>query len=146
MAKKQNESAVVEPVEKTVKVTSAGTKEARDAAETAGKPITPRVLSFPLAIGGTTIDLVERFGDEAIASRAKAKLVIDAQAIARRMLDENKTDEEVLEFMKDWKPGVSTRKPADPEKRAARMVSDYEKLSAEDQAAFIADLQSRAKG
>lgn len=100
--------------------------------------------------GETLEEMVELFGEDVVANRAKAAMVIDLQAgIRRHMVDQTdkdgnvttpaKSDDEIQAWAASWKPGVKrvARKSAKeklqellsgmtPEQRAALLESALE--------------------
>lgn len=94
-----------------------------------------RVVAVNYDLGENLKDLVAKFGDESVYSRAKAALVIDIQSIVRKGIDAGKTDAEIQGLVNTWKPGV--RLPAEkltPKERLTRLLAG---LSPEERTAFL---------
>lgn len=80
--------------------------------------------------------LVEKFGEEAVASAAVDSFTISIQALIRRNFD--KSQEEIEEVVNSWQPGVrgpvSKKTPLEKAQAALRAMSD------EDRQALLAQL------
>lgn len=92
--------------------------------------------------GANTTEAVEKFGDKVVHSNFVGKSVITAQAILRRAMKAKKTDEEIAEIIKNWKPGVAVERSFDP---LAAAMKKFDDMTPEEQAKYIADLQAKLK-
>lgn len=81
------------------------------------------------------------FGGEVVFNRFKAASIVDLQALIRRHLDGEtpKTQAEIQELVKEWKPGVSTRVRKDPKQKAEEL---FAALSPEDKQALLESLMA----
>lgn len=89
---------------------------------------------------GATLDESRKiFGDDVIFSRAKAALVIDLQALVRRMIKAKKTPAEITTAVAAWKPDVKTvvKKSA-----SEKVQGEITKLSADERKALLKQLQA----
>lgn len=79
------------------------------------------------------------FGDEVIFNRAHAALVIDLQALIRRMIKADKKDPEIKDAVAKWKPDVKSV----IRKSAAEKVTDlFGQLTPEQKKALLAQLKA----
>lgn len=85
-------------------------------------------------------DKVEKFGEDAVNSRAGASIVIDLQGWMRSQLraDPPKSKKKIQEAADEWKPGTKKRGKSTVEK-ATEAIS---KLSADERAALLAELKA----
>lgn len=65
-----------------------------------------RVVKVTYDFGDNLQDAVAKFGEEVVFSRFESAAVIDAQALIRRGIKAEKTDEEIASTLAAWKPGV----------------------------------------
>lgn len=89
--------------------------------------------------GDSLEDAVERFGEEVVYSRFKAAAVVDLQALIRRGIKAKKDAKQIQADADEWKPGVKrvSRKSSED-----RIKESFSKMSAEDRAALLAQLQA----
>jgi hypothetical protein len=93
------------------------------------------------AFGKDLDDSVEKFGKEIVFSNFRAQAKIKLQALMRSYLLAGK---DVGELLKTWKPGIQMeRTPVDP---LVAAENKFDKLSAEEQQAFLAKLMARQAG
>lgn len=95
-----------------------------------------KVVVVEYAMPDTVAALVEKFGEEAVASAAVDSFTIAIQALIRRNFD--KSQEEIEAAVAAWQPGVrgpvSKKTPLEKAQAALRAMSD------EDRAALLAQL------
>lgn len=80
------------------------------------------------------------FGEAVVWAYAKRALVIAVQGHARGLLKSGKTVEEIQEAISTWKPGTPRPKTSPEE----RLKAEWAKMSAEDRAALLRELQGEA--
>ena len=90
--------------------------------------------------GDTLKDSVEKFGEAVIFTNFKRTAVITAQAAMRRMLEGGKTEEQIVEAMGTWKPGVALDRTVDP---VGSLVSKFDSYSKEEQDEIIKKLKAK---
>lgn len=88
--------------------------------------------------GGNTEEAVKLFGEEVVFSTFKAQAVVKLQSIMRSAA---KAGKDVAEVVAAWKPGVARVRGKTAVEKA---ISAFDKMSPEQQAQFIADLQAKA--
>jgi glutaminase len=88
----------------------------------------------------TAEEAIGAFGAEVVHSNFIRASKVTAQAAMRRLLEAGKTEEEVQSAMDAWRPGVALERSIDP---LAATLAKFGKLTPEEQAKFIADLQAR---
>lgn len=92
---------------------------------------------------GTLKGLASKFGEDVIASRAKAALVIDIQALMRRHIESKDFDPaKMRKAVAEFKPTVSNgvRRSA-----SERIEDSLSKMSPDEQKALLARLQEQVK-
>jgi len=109
----------------------------------ATKQNTDREVQALIDLGENCQDAITKFGEEVVYTNFVSQAKIRAQAIMRDMLTEGKTDEEIAEFMSNWKPGTTRERNVDP---MASLMSKFGTMSPEDQEAYIEKLMNKAKG
>lgn len=87
-------------------------------------------LDFP----DTTRELITKYGEEAVYSRARASFVIDIQSMMRSAIKGEKKQNEIQKLVEEWKPGVKAKGRSTAEK-AEDLLS---KLTDEEKAALLA--------
>jgi len=85
----------------------------------------PRTLKFevPFEEAWSVQEFVDAYGEEAIKAAIIDAAVIAAQGVARRLLEQERTDEEVLKEMKTWTLGVSKRRTATLDEVAIQKIA-----------------------
>lgn len=91
--------------------------------------------------GADVNDAVAKFGAEVVFSNFKRSATITAQAALRRLMEANKTQEEITTAMAGWKPGVSLERSFDPVKA---LTNKFATMTPEEQNKIIEDLMARA--
>lgn len=86
-------------------------------------------------------DAVTAFGEDVVFSLYKAKAIIVLQDNIRRMMTQNKSDEEIAAFIEEWKPGVVQIRTG--EKKKEKLLKEFTKMSAEQQKAMIEELMAK---
>lgn len=90
-----------------------------------------RIVSVEFNFGKNLGESVEMFGEDVVHSRYLSAAVIDLQALIRRGINADKTDEEIAGLAAAWKPGVKTvvRKSAQEKiKDAFSAMSEEDRL------------------
>lgn len=90
----------------------------------------------------TVEEAIEVCGGPAVLSNALANWKITLQSAIRRYVTAGKTVEEIQTAMKDLKMGVAIERVSDPK---AAMLAKFSAMTDEEKAAFIAELQQKAK-
>lgn len=90
--------------------------------------------------GANLEEAAEMFTAEVVHSNFVRASKVVAQSILRRLMEAGKTDEEIDAVFATWKPGIAIERTVDPE---AALLAKFGKMDAEQQAAFIAELQAR---
>jgi hypothetical protein len=114
-----------------------------------------RTIKAEYDFGNNLASMVALFGETVVFEHAFDNMVIAAQAFLRGRLakgiekgtgkrdaEKYKSDATILEDFKNWKP--STRKAADPVKKAENVKKAFSSMSAEDRARLLAELQKEA--
>ena len=103
---------------------------------------TERKCAVYYDFGADVNDAVAKFGDKVVHSNFVSKSIITAQAIIRRAMKAKKTDAEIEEIFKTWKPGVAVERSFDP---LAAALKKFEDMTAEEQTKYIEDLKAKLK-
>lgn len=105
----------------------------------AKKKDSDKVVSVEYDMPDTLAGLVEKFGEDAVASAATDSFTISIQSLMRRHFD--KSDAEIQAAAEAWVPGVRTAgvKKTPLEKAQAALKA----MSAEDRQALFAQLQAQ---
>ena len=101
---------------------------------------TQRELVREYDFGETLAEKVELFGEEVVNQKAEQQMVIGLQNVIRLHLQGDKTEAEIDEAIAEWKPsigGTRSRKSA-----GDKILTQFGKLSPEEQAALIASIQA----
>lgn len=85
-------------------------------------------VTFPFDFGDSIPEANEKFGEGIVWAYARRALVIAAQGYARTLVKGGKSEAEILELMKAWKPG-EPRKAKSAEDKVRDLLS---KMSPED--------------
>ncbi len=96
------------------------------------------VITFPYDFGDSMEDAVEKFGGDIVWAYAKRALVIAAQGHARSLIKGEKSRDEILTAMAEWKPGAP-RQAKTAEDRAREILS---KISPEERARLLESLNA----
>lgn len=107
-----------------------------------------RKLNLEYDFGATLEEAIEKFGADVVFSGFVADCKVSVQAVARRLLKTNKTneageeigpytDEEIQAAVSNYKPGVKSERTSDP---MAKLEGLLGKLTAEQKEAFLAKL------
>lgn len=97
-----------------------------------------KVVTVDYAFPTTLSELVEKFGEEEVASAATGQFTINLQALIRRHFD--KSQDEIQGLVSDWRPGV--RGPVSRATPFEKATAQLSKLSAEEREALLARLQA----
>ena len=116
-----------------------------------GKKDTPefREATFEYNLGENLEEALELYGLDTVFGMYRSGMTIAVQAPARNLLQDGKTQEEVVEFMSSWKPGTkvprAAKAPVDP---VAALMADVEsgKISPDKIQELMADLTKRLSG
>ena len=98
----------------------------------------PETVTVNYEIPEDLAGLVEKFGEETVASNARGAVIISLQAFIRRHID--KPQEELQELASAWRP--DTRMPAVKKSAFERATSALGSLSAEEKAELLRKLQA----
>jgi len=72
-----------------------------------GEPL-QRKGTFTVSIGENIAEDIKVFGESLVHNRFAAQVTIDAAAVVRGFLEDNKSPQEIQTFLDTWKPGTST--------------------------------------
>ncbi len=103
----------------------------------AKKKDSEKVVSVEYDMPESLQGLVEKFGEDAVASAATDSFTINIQALIRRNFE--KSQEEIQAAVSSWVPGV--RGPAVKKSPLEKAKAALTAMSAEDRAALLAQLQ-----
>lgn len=109
---------------------------------TTKEPGSNRELVTEYNFGDSLQEAVDLFGEDAVLAGFKSDARVGLQAKVRGMLKATEedseaakyTDEQILEAVKEWKPGTKTRAASDP---LAKLQALLEKISPEQRAALL---------
>ena len=87
-------------------------------------------------------EAIQVFGGESILSNALANWTVGIQSGVRRYLRAGKTQAEIQSLMGNAKMGVALERVSDPR---ASMLAKFAVMTPEERAAFIKELQAKAK-
>jgi hypothetical protein len=90
--------------------------------------------------GENTQDAVKKFGDDTVFSNFRANAKITAQGAIRRMLEDKKTQVEITERMKVWKPGVALERIVDP---VAALLGRWDSYTDQEKAEILKKLKTK---
>lgn len=90
--------------------------------------------------GENGADAIKKFGDETVFSNFRANCKITAQGAMRRMLEDGKTQAEITERMKAWKPGVALERVVDP---VAALLGRWDSYSDQEKAEILKKLKTK---
>jgi hypothetical protein len=106
-----------------------------------------RTINVDLDIPSNVAGLVKKFGETVIVQHVIASLTIAAQSYMRSLANPKRkpilNDTQVRNAMRDWKPGMSNRKPRDPVKTRNDIVKRVLRLSDDDRAKIFASLNTK---
>lgn len=107
-------------------------------------PKTGREITVDYDFGGTAKEAIEKFGEEAVYSAFEDASIVKLQAMIRGNLENAKnpvSDEQIMDKVAQWKPGVSLRKPG---KSLVEQVADrYKAAKPEDRQRMLAELKAK---
>lgn len=109
------------------------TKEVVSAQTNESKPV-----EFEYDFGDSLQESITLFGEEVVFAYAKRGLVVAAQGHARGHIKANKTPEQIVEAMAEWKPGMP-RQTKSPEEKIREMLDN---LSPEARAQLAKELKA----
>jgi hypothetical protein len=89
---------------------------------------------------GNTGDMIAWTSEDCVRDNCRANWIIGLQSGLRRLLEGQKSAEEVQKFADEWKPDVVTRTAADP---IAATLNKFSNMDAEAQKEFMAALKQR---
>lgn len=98
-------------------------------------------ITFEYELGETLNETIEAFGEDTVLSYTHRALVIAAQSAARGLIRQGKSHEEIVAYMKDWKPGVP-RVGKTPDEKIKAL---WEKMSPDDRARLAKELKASPK-
>lgn len=105
-------------------------------------PKVERSLEVEYDFGDNLQEAIALFGEEVVFTNAKQNMVISLQSVVRSSLEkkeENRMeDSAIITKIEAWKPGIATVRTTD---RKAAALKAFEKLSAEEKEALIAQLR-----
>lgn len=99
-------------------------------------------VTFPYDFGDNLQDAVSKFGEPIVWAYAQRALVIAAQGHARSLIKSEKSKDEILATMAEWKPGAP-RQAKTAEDRAREILG---KISPEERAKLLAELSAAPEG
>jgi len=101
-----------------------------------------RDITVEFDFGGTADGAIEKFGDKAVYAQFVKGAKISLQEFMRGKAALGKTDEEIQKAVNDWCPSdvIGRAKKSETEK----LLESYQKMSPEEQAAFIKFLKQQA--
>ena len=100
-----------------------------------------RGITLEFNYGENLEEMTGLFAEQAIYNAAKGQFRVAFQAMVRAALENGKTDEEIEAAASGWEPPTEGRTKQSPLEKAAKM---FDKMNPEDQAAFLAKLQTKA--
>jgi len=89
--------------------------------------------------GDSLEQALDLFDDKVIFTNFRASAKITAQAAMRRYLEAGKSNDEIAELMKGWKPGVSLERKSDP---VAAFKAKFASMSEADKVKALAELKA----
>ena len=101
---------------------------------------TGATASVKFDFGDSLSDMVDNFTEDVITSNFKANAIIGLQAFIRRQLTLDKTEEEILELVLAWKPGIKASRASDPIGTLLKKTDNMDVTQIED---LIAQLQAK---
>lgn len=90
--------------------------------------------------GTNSTEAVKKFGDETVFSNFRANAKITAQGAMRRMLEDGKSQAEITEKMKPWKPGVALERVVDP---VAALLGRWDSYNEQEKAEILKKLKTK---
>ena len=87
-------------------------------------------------------EAIQVFGGENILSNALANWTVTLQSAIRRYMRAGKTQAEIQSLVGNAKMGMALERVSDPK---AAMLAKFQSMSNEERAAFIKELQAKAK-
>lgn len=98
--------------------------------------------SIVIKVAADADEAIAMYGKEAVYSNAMSNWVVTIQAAIRRLLKTGVKAEDIQAKLANVKMGVALDRVADPK---AAMLSKFAQMSPEEKAAFIKELQAKAK-
>lgn len=92
--------------------------------------------------GASLSEATDKFGEDVVFTNFKRTATITAQAAMRRMLEGGKTEDQIVQAMAGWKPGVALERTVDP---VGALESRWDSMSPEDQDRIIALVKKKKK-
>ena len=83
-------------------------------------------------------DAIAKFGEDVVFSNMRQSMKISLQALMRRGIDKDQTDEQILASVGAWKPGVASERSSDP---VATVLAKWQTLSPEKKAELMKQLK-----
>lgn len=111
--------------------------KARDGKEADAKECTVNVQ-----VPETIEEAIQVFGGENVLSNALANWTVTLQGAVRRYMRAGKTKAEIQSLMGNAKMGMALERISDPK---AAMLAKFQSMTPEERAAFIKELQAKAK-
>lgn len=90
--------------------------------------------------GNNSADAIKLFGDETVFTNFRANAKITAQGAMRRMLEDGKSQAEITERMKAWKPGVALERVVDP---VSALLGRWDSYSEAEKAEILKKLKTK---
>ena len=101
-----------------------------------------RTLELEYDFGATIEESVEKFGEDVVHGYFLKGIKVGLQAYIRRMLKEDKSDDEILASLDSWTPGVRAPRVAGAGS-TKKLLTQFAKMSPEKQAELLASLQAQ---
>lgn len=102
-------------------------------------PKVKRSISVSFDFGADLKESTAKFTEQVVFSNWEDNAIIALQGRVRQMMEKGKTDAEIHEFVKAWKPGMRTRITVDP---IQVHLANFESKSAAEQKAEIDKLMA----
>lgn len=93
---------------------------------------------FNFKVGGSLQEDIEMFGEDVVREHWLRSATVKGQSAIRRELENGTHPDDIAEQLGDWRPDVTHTTKKDPK---AAIISNYNKLSDEEKAQLIAQLE-----
>ena len=100
-----------------------------------------RTIELEYEFGSNSEESIEKFGEEVVHGYFLKGIKVGLQAYIRRMMKEDKSDDEILAALDNWTPGV--RAPRIGGGSSKRLLEQFAKMTPEKQAELLAKLQEK---
>ncbi len=114
---------------------------------TVKSPKTERDYELEFAVGKNLQEAVELFTEEVVFNKFATQTITDIGNAVRKLMNDGKSDDEIVEFIAGWKPGVRKVGGGKKKETAKTLAARYKdpSISPEEKAKVRAKLETLIK-